>query len=168
MSEPTSTTKKNAIPDHIALMSHEIEKLVVVDNVKATSGDPETPLYQLLLPNDLSPDQVNRVRIQDRDFGLALKHSVGKIHIRNMADAGNQANSMKGTFNMLGGKEATVVTKRSNTYSAAVGSTDPADKVTYYGTTRLEFNSDMGSNAVVDSITNSLRELGKELLGNSK
>lgn len=167
MSETTSQ-KKNTVPDHIALMSHEIQKLVVVDPVKATSGDPETPLYQTMLPNDLSPDQVNRVRIQDRDFGLALKHAVGQVHIRTMAESGNQANSMKGTFSMLGGKQASVATKRSSTYSAAVGSTSPEDKVTYYGTTRLEFDSDMGSNAVVDSITTSLRELGKELLGNSK
>ena len=167
MSEPTST-KKNTIPDHIALMSHEIQKLAVVDPVKATSGDPETAIYQSMLPTDLSPDQVNRVRIQDRDFGLALKHAIGQVHIKNMAESGNQANSMKGTFNMLGGKEAVVVTKRSSTYSAAVGSTNPDDKVTYWGTTRLEFNSDMGSNAVVDSITTSLRDLGKELLGNAK
>ena len=166
MSETTTSTKKNPIPDHIALMAHEITKLVVVDKVKSTSGDPELLIYQSLLPAGMSPNQVQEVRNFDKDFGLALKMSVGEIHIRNLADS--QANSMKGTFNMLGGKEATVVTKRSTSYSATVGSTNPEDKVTYYGTTRVEYDSDMGSSAVVDGITATLRQLGKELLGNSK
>lgn len=168
MSETTTNTKKNPLPDHIALMAHEIKNLAVVDNIKATSGDPDTPIYQTLMPTDLSIDQVTRVRNFDKDYGLALKLAIGEVHIRNMAEPGNQANSMKGTFNMLGGKEATVASKRSNTYSSTVGSTNPEDKVTYYGTTRTEFHTDMGSSAVVDSITNSLRELGKELLGGTK
>lgn len=155
---------KNNIPDAVHALAADIDKLIKVDPSTSTSGDGEVSIYSQVLPEDLTPDGVARVRLQDALFGQAIMLSAGRKHIE--ALAGTEAPQMRGTYDMLGGMQASVVTNRRDEYRPGPNATS-TDNVVYYGTTRSELVIDVGTKKSTDSIGRTLRSIGAEVLGST-